>query len=252
MSTWNPTIVATSLNLRIPRGHEASDFTLSGDVARSQLRFNPDIICNYEDMEGCVSDEYDREMNPEYVRVAATDDWQGRGVSCWGKKECSVKKVFSMNSPHFMHVLIKNREGIELNLIILRILVSDSGVTDFIDRCAQWEKAMDYIDKLADEKNIALVGDWNHGVISNVESYIGKSRQYFNYQIVEKSLSDRNIRLVPMTGYSFKGFMKIDHLAISPSIKAENARYENVFGTDVTEIGVPDHSYIVSELRMCG
>ena len=26
----------------------------------------------------------------------------------------------------------------------------------------------------------------------------------------------------------------------------------DVFGTNVSEIGVPDHSYIVSELQMCG
>ena len=48
MSMWNPTLVATSLNLRIERGHEASDYRLSGDVARSQLQFDPDFICNYE------------------------------------------------------------------------------------------------------------------------------------------------------------------------------------------------------------
>ncbi len=252
MSKWNPTIVATSLNLRIPKGYVASDFTLSGDVARSQLQFGPDVICNYEDMEGCVSDEYDRELNSEYTRVAATDDRQGRGVSCWVKKEYSVRKIFSMNIPHFMHVLVTNREGIELNLIVLRILVSDSGVVDYMDRHAQWEKAMAYIEKLAGAKNVAIVGDWNHGVIGDVESYTGKSRQYYNFQMIEKSLSDRNFRLVPMFGYSFKGFMKIDHLAVSPSIIAENARYEDVFGTNVSEIGVPDHSYIVSELQMCG
>ena len=252
MSAWNPIIVGTSLNLRIPRGHEASEFTLSGDVAKSQLRFKPDIVCNYEDMEGCISDEYDRQMNPEYVRVAATDDRQGRGVSCWVKREYTVEKIYSMNTPHFMHVRIRNNDGIELDLMVMRILVSDSGVADYIDRHAQWEKAMGYVDSLGKGKNIVLVGDWNHGVIADIESYIGKSRQYYNYQMIEKSLSDRDIKLVPMIGYSFKNYMRIDHLAVSPSVMAVNARYENVYGTDVTEIGIPDHSYIVSELRMCG
>ena len=252
MSMWNPTLVATSLNLRIERGHEASDYRLSGDVARSQLQFNPDFICNYEDMEGCVSDEYDGMLAAGFVRIAATDDRQGRGVSCWVKRDYSAKKIFSMTSPHFMHVRIVNDEDIEINLLILRILVSDSGISDYKDRFAQWSKAMNYVDSLTDKTNIVLVGDWNHGVIGDLKSYSGKSRQYFNFQMIKKSLLDRNIQMVHMAGYSFKGFMAIDHLAVSSTVSAENARYVDVYGTDESEIGIPDHSFIVSELRMCG
>ena len=91
MSMWNPTLVATSLNLRIERGHEASDYRLSGDVARAQLQFCPDFICNYEDMEGCASDEYDGMLAAGFVRIAATDDRQGRGVSCWVKRGYAVR-----------------------------------------------------------------------------------------------------------------------------------------------------------------
>ena len=58
--------------------------------------------------------------------------------------------------------------------------------------------------------------------------------------------------MVPMVGYSFKGFMAIDHLAVSSTVSAENARYEDIYGNKVSEIGIPDHSFIVSELRMCG
>ena len=47
-------------------------------------------------------------------------------------------------------------------------------------------------------------------------------------------------------------FMAIDHLAVTSTVSAENARYEDVYGTNVSEIGTPDHSFIVSELRMCG
>ena len=252
MGMWSPTIVATSLNLRIPRGYKASDFKLLGHVAKAQLSFTPNIICNYEDMEDCISDQYDKELETGYVRIAATDDQQGRGVSCWIKKQYNYKKIYTMSSPHFMHVRITNNEGIELNLIILRILVSDSGVDDYKDRCAQWRKAMDYVDSLVGVKNIALVGDWNHGVIGNVKSYLGKSRQYYNYQMIQESLVDRNINLVHMDGYSYKGYMAIDHLAVSSSITAENARYEDIYGTDVSDVGTPDHSFIVSKLRMYG
>ena len=111
---------------------------------------------------------------------------------------------------------------------------------------------MKYVDSLTDKTNIVLVGDWNHGVIGDVKSYNGKSRQYFNFQMIKQSLSDRNIQMVPMAGYSFKGFMAIDHLAVSSTVSAENARYEDVYGPNVSEIGTPDHSFIVSELRMCG
>lgn len=252
MSMWNPTLVATSLNLRIERGHEASDYRLSGDVARSQLQFDPDFICNYEDMEGCASDEYDGMLAAVFVRIAATDDRHGRGVSCWVKRDYSAKKIFSMTSPHFMHVRIVNDEDIEINLLILRILVSDSGISDYKDRFAQWSKAMQYVDSLTDKTNIVLVGDWNHGVIGDLKSYSGKSRQYFNFQMIKKSLLDRNIQMVPLAGYSFKGFMAIDHLAVSSTVSAENARYVDGYGTDESEIGIPDHSFIVSELRICG
>ena len=251
MSMWNPTLVETSLNLRIERGHEAKDYKLSGNVAQSQLKFAPDFICNCEDMEGCNSEEYDNALE-DYVRVAATDDHQGRGVSCWVKRCYAVKKIFAMNAPHFMHVLITNDAGIKVNLLILRILVSDSGIADFKARYAQWQKAMRYLDSLADNPNIVMVGDWNHGVIADTKSYRGKSRQYFNFQMIEKSLLHRNIRMINIPGYSFKGFMTIDHLAVSSLISAKNARYEDVHGTDVPEIGTPDHSFIVSELRMCG
>lgn len=220
-------------------------------MARSQLQFDPDLICNYEDMEDSVSDEYDGMLAAGFVRIAATDDRQGRGVSCWVKRDYSAKKIFSMTSPHFMHVRIVNDEGIEINLLILRILISDSGIADYKDRFAQWSNAMKYVDSLTDT-NIVLVGDWNHGVIGDVKSYSGKPRQYFNFQMIEQSLLDRNIQMVPMTGYSFKGFMAIDHLAVSSTVSAENARYEDVYGPNVSEIGTPDHSFIVSELRMCG
>ena len=246
------TLVGTNLNLRIQRGHVASDYKLLGDVALSQLKFKPDIICNYEDMEGCDSEEYFRVLETEYVRVAATDDRQGRGVSCWIRKEYSVKKVYSMTSPHFMHVKVKNGDGLELNLMVFRILVSDSGIDDYKDRWNQWQKAMEYVDSIKSDGNIALVGDWNHGRIDDPESYLGKARQFFNYQMIQASLSERGIEVVPMEGFSFKGFMSIDHLAVSSSIVAENYRYEDVYGLEVPTIGIPDHSYIVSDLKICG
>lgn len=247
---WNLKLVATSLNLRIEKGHNASDYSLSGEVAKTQLRFSPDIICNYEDMEGCFCDRYNELLDADYIRIAATDDQQRRGVSCWVKRCYSAEKVYSMSYPHFMHVRITTGDGVEVNSLILRILVSDSGIADFKDRYVQLRKALHYIDSLKEKKNFLFVGDWNHGVIGEISSYLGKPRQYYNYQMIEKLLADRRIEMVSLPGYSYKGYMAIDHLAVSSGVTVENARYEDVFGTDVSEIGRPDHSYIVAELRI--
>ena len=247
---WKTKLVATSLNLRIEKGHKASDYSLSGEVARSQLRFDPEIICDYEDLEGCDSGEYKEVLDADFIRIAATDDWQRRGVSCWVKRGYSAEKVYSMSYPHFMHVRITSGEGIEVNLIILRILVSDSGIEDFKERYVQLLKALHYVDSLKEKTNLVFIGDLNHGVLGDIKSYCGKPRQYYNYQMIEKLLSDRNIEMVQVPGYSYKGYMAIDHLAVSSGVTAENARYEDVFGADVSEIGTPDHSYIVAELKI--
>ena len=247
-------IVESNLNLRIPKGHLASDYNLPSCVAKSQLKYHPDIICNTEDMEGVESKDYNKLLESDYFKIAATDDKQRRGVSCWVKKQYKAKKIHSMTVPHLLHVRITNCAGKELNLIILRILISSSDKADFQNRWDQWLNVMQYLDTLAEKgaKNIALIGDWNHGVVNNIQAYKGKPRQFFNLQMIEKSLSTRNIDLVPIQGFSYKGYMAIDHLAISPSITAHNTRYEDIFGTHVPTIGIPDHSYIVSDLQLCG
>ena len=249
-TNWKAIVVGSTLNLRIEKGHVASDYKLSADVALSQLAFRPDIICNWEDMEGCDSGDYRKQLENDYIRAAATDDRQGRGVSCWVRREYVIEKVYSMSSPHFMHVRVINA-GIELNLLILRIPVSDSSAEDFKERWKQWEMAMIYLDSIAGTaKNIALMGDWNHGVIGTMESYLGKPRQFYNFQKIQSSLTQRSLPIVPIEGMSYKGYMAIDHLAVSSAVSVENARYERVFEKEKTTIGIPDHSYIVATLGL--
>lgn len=51
-----------------------------------------------------------------------------------------------------------------------------------------------------------------------------------------------------MEGNSYRGYMKIDHVATGEKILVENAVYEDVFGN--TEIiGIPDHSCIIANIK---
>ena len=246
LEEWKPVFVETSLNLRIEKGKAREDYSLVGDVALSQLQFSPDIIANVEDME-CDSSEYDALMSKEYKKISATEDRQRRGVSCWVRKEFEAERIHFMTDPHFMHVRIGNGKGQSLNLIVCRMLVSSGGMEDYQDRHVQWLRVMDYLDSQKDLENIVVTGDWNHGVIAEKENYVGNAREFFNYQMIEEELRGRGIAIVPIQGFSFMGYMKIDHLAISQGIRAEEARYAELF-PKIRRVGIPDHRAIVATL----
>ena len=66
--------------------------------------------------------------------------------------------------------------------------------------------------------------------------------------MVVKDLKNKNIILYPMEGNSYRGYMKIDHIATGEKIAVETAVYNDVFGN--TEIiGIPDHSCIVANIK---
>lgn len=244
---WNLTIVGIDLNLWV-----GNEYKLSSDVALAQLAFHPDIICNWEDMEGCNSTEYNRKLSEQYIKYAATEDEQRRGVSCWVKREYKSEKVYSMSSPHFMHVKSLNN-GITLNLGILRIRYSDSSIKDFKRRYEEMQTVVQYIDSVENLENGMLIGNWNHGVIAaDQKKYLGKSREFYNYQMIEEELKKRDFTFAPIEGRNhFRGYPKPEHLAISPSVKAENTRYEEAYPNNNSRIG-PDPNFIVSNLRLYG
>jgi hypothetical protein len=145
-----------------------------------------------------------------------------------------------------LHLRI-NKEESCLELITLRILVSGSDNADFINRNSQWKKVLDYIDKLEDKAHLVLVGDWNHGVIS--EKYKNdQARRFFNYQMVVEDLNEKSLVLFPIIGTSYRGYMKIDHLANGNAIKVLGAEYREIFKAPFV-IGKPDHNFIVAELQ---
>ena len=66
--------------------------------------------------------------------------------------------------------------------------------------------------------------------------------------MIVKELKNINIILYPMEGNSYRGYMKIDHIATSENILVESAIYDDIF-ENAKKIGVPDHSCIVANIN---
>lgn len=252
-------LLETSLNLRIEPEKSNTDYSHNPDVAEVQRCvlspvsgiIEPDIIVNVEDMD-CDDVEYKSKLS-SYTPIEALDDFQKRGVSCYVKKRYKVQKIASMESPHMLHVRIQFGEGEKdyLHLIAFRILVSNSSISDFQDRKIQFEKVMAYIDSLQDKRNLIITGDWNHGVISQRGIYPPNCpRYYFNYHYILQMLQEREILLTPISGFSYRGYMKIDHMAVSEDIVVLEAQYADLFENFPQEIGIPDHKSIIAKLQL--
>lgn len=241
-------IVESSLNLRIERGRTKDDYTLHGDIASRQLSlYNADIYANVEFMD-CNNQEYLQKFTDAGYNNYVSLDSNGRGILCEIKDSYSVEKIGEFSDPHMLHLRIKkNSKSIEL--ITVRLLVAGGNVDDFKDRRRQWSKVLSYIETIEDKEHIVITGDFNHGVISDdIRCYRSKPREHFNYQMILSDLRRRGIELFHMEGTSYRGYMKIDHIATGNKVKVTTAIYEDVFGiTD--KIGTPDHSCIVARVR---
>lgn len=241
-------IVETSLNLRIQKGKQKEDYLLSQSIAEKQLSFKgTHIFCNCEFM-SCNNSEYLKIFEDSGYNSFTSLDAKGRGILCEIKKEFAVKKVAEMTDPHMLHLRVEKGNKY-IDLITVRVLVAGGNDSDFKDRNKQWNKVLSYIENLSDKSHLVLTGDFNHGVISNdINGYRHRPRQYFNYQMVVKDLKNKNIILYPIEGYSYRGYMKIDHIATGEKITVESAVYNDVFG-NTGVIGIPDHSCIVANIK---
>lgn len=241
-------IVETSLNLRIERGKRKENYLLSQNIAKKQLSvMDTDIYTNVEFMD-CDNSDYLKTFADCGYNSFTSIDAKGRGILCEIKKEYAVKKIEEMTEPHMLHLLVeKGNEYIDL--ITVRLLVAGGDYADFRDRNRQWNKVLSYIENLSDKSHLVLTGDFNHGVISNdINGYRNRPRQYFNYQMVVKDLKNKNIILYQMEGYSYRGYMKIDHIATGEKILVENAVYDDIF-SNTEIIGIPDHSCIIANIK---
>lgn len=250
---WRPCVVETNLNL------QKSGFpTLGAKIAEAQLEYQPDIIANVEDRESCSRKGYDDVLKKaEYQRASAIDRDQ-RGVSCWVKGGLRAEKIFEMEDPHFMHIRVVSQEEAYVDLMILRVLVRriNEEIRDFKERAQAWERVVTYIDTIEDLSHIVLIGDFNHGVpCEDPAWYVGKPRQYYNYQMVTESLQERALAIAHIPGYSKEGAdghkgYSVDHLATGTQVSVENAVFHDPFeGPQKTrKQGIPDHAMIVAKL----
>ena len=239
-------IVETSLNLRVEKrlGKVNSDYLLSKKVAEEQLKLGADVYCNVEYME-CNDVEYMETFDiAGYVPYKGLDTLNQRGIMCMVKKEYSAKMIHRFEDPHMLHIQVE-KEGKTIDVVTVRILISGSNDADYIDRKAQWNKILDYLDSI--ENNLlCITGDFNHGVIS--ERYRkDEARRFFNYQTFVESLEKKDIKVAPIDGMSYRGYMKIDHLCTSDKLRVLEAEYLDVFG-EHRIIGVPDHRLIVARV----
>ena len=244
----NIKIVETSLNLRIERGKRKEDYLISKDIAKKQLSFaNTDIYANVEFMD-CDTTDYLKVFEASGYNNYISLDAKGRGILCEIKKEYVVKKIGEMTEPHMLHLRVEKGDEY-IDLITVRLLVAGGNDADFKDRNKQWNKVLSYIESLSDKSHLVLTGDFNHGVINNdINGYRNRPRQYFNYQMVAKDLKNKNIILYPMEGNSYRGYMKIDHIATGEKILVENAVYDDIF-SNTEIIGIPDHSCIIANIK---
>lgn len=238
-------VMETSLNLRIERGRVKENYYISKHIAEQQLSFLADIYANVEFMD-CNNKEYLSLFEEQGYHSFSALDAKGRGILCEIRDRYETKKIFEMQDPHMLHLRIK--KGNEyVDLVTIRILVAGGNSADFLDRSMQWKRVLDYIASLPDLSHLVLTGDFNHGVVNNNNNYRHTPRQNYNFQTVVCDLEKNNISLYPLEGYSYQGYMKIDHIATGKAVLVENARYEDVFdGKGV--IGIPDHSCIIASI----
>lgn len=241
-------VLETNLNLRIERGKVIDDYQHDEEVGRIQSSFGADIICNVED-EACEDEGYRMQLK-DYSPIFGMDDSQQRGNSVYVRSCYKAEKITVMIEPHLLHVKIYFEED-HLNLLVLRILVSDGSQEDFKDRKKQFEKVVSYLESLEDKHNVILTGDWNHGVIKPDGKYEEDTGRYhFNYKYIVSCLSKHKMSLAQIEGNSFKGYMKIDHMAVSDDVRICEIEYVDAFKNLDKRIGIPDHKPILAEIEL--
>lgn len=241
-------IIETSLNLRTERGKRKEDYFLSPGIAKTQLTLDDTDIFTHVEFMGCDNRDYLKAFEDAGYNSFVSLDAEGRGILSEIKKKYNVQKVGEMSEPHMLHLRVEKGNNY-IDLITLRILVANGDDADFKDRNRQWQKVLSYIERLSDKCHLILTGNFNHGVINNdVSAYHFRPRQYFNYQMVVHDLKKKNITLYPMEGYSYQGYMKIDHIAMGENIVVDTAVYEDMF-KGKEGIGIPDHNCIVASIE---
>ena len=236
-------LVETSLNLRVEKGKQRSDYCLPKWVAEEQLSLGAEVYCNVEYMECCDAEYMVLFEQAGYIAYKALDS-KHLGILCM-VKDYAVESVGMFSDPNMLHLAL-TKDGKTVQIIVVRILVANGGDDDYRDRRVQWDRVIDYISSIRKKsKNVVVVGDFNHGVIS--ENYSGKPRRFFNFQIVNESLAKCGMKPADISGTSYREYQTPDHLFTTSGVKVIKAEFLELFG-DNEIIGIPDHKLIVSHL----
>ena len=136
-------IVDTSLNLRVEKrlGKVNSDYLLSKELAKKQLKLGADVYCNVEYME-CNDAKYMEAFDiAGYVPYKGLDTLNQRGIMCMVRKEYPVSVINMFEDPHMLHIQVE-KEGKTIDIVTVRILISGSNDADYINRKTQWDKIL--------------------------------------------------------------------------------------------------------------
>lgn len=237
-------IMEVNLNLRIERGKKSEDYFIGKNVGEALCSTTPqaDIIAMVEHM-NCRNKEFLECLSRKGYRLAETMDSNSRGILI-GAKGYDIETICEFSSPHFMHLKLK-KETQEIDLIVMRILVGrNKNEKEFKDRREQFLKALQYI-KTIPSQSIVITGDFNNAYIR--DDYRGYAQQCYNNQFVVEQFRNLGLSLIPVEGYSHKGYLKEDHIILGKDLAVEMAEYDDTLFPQREDnvIGYPDHVPLV-------
>lgn len=241
-------VVEVNLNLRVERGFTNTDYTIDREVAEKLCGIipEPDVIVMVEYMECENKDFLYCFMENGYKLFTVIDDKHRRGIMIAVKDGIEAIKVSEKTNPHMLHLNLKTEET-NSELIGMRILVGGRcDEREFEVRKKQFLDVYSYIKKL-DRSKMIITGDFNNARI--LDNYRGKVQRGYNYQWIVKQFAGLSLNLVPIEGYSHKGYLKEDHIVVSKNLDVCNVKYDYDIFDDRSEIGYPDHVPIIADIE---
>lgn len=235
-----------NLNLRTELGKQPMDYSISESISKILCDVTPevDIYAMVEYMK-CKNEMFLDQFSQNGYALFDMIDKKQRGILI-AVKNCIVQKVYELSSPHLLHLRVE-RAGQKIDLIVMRILVGHTlSEREFRDRKAQFLKALEYIATLCPQ-NIIVIGDFNNAKIrDNYDKYVQK---WYNYQFVAEEFKKIGLRLIPINGYSHKGYLKEDHIILGKAFIKREAKYEEtLFDNNANIIGYPDHLPLIADV----
>lgn len=241
-------IMEVNLNLRTERNKQPMDYFISESVSKTLCDVIPaaDIYAMVEYMK-CENELFLKQFTQNGYTLFDMIDKKQRGILV-AVRNLVAKKVYELASPHLLHLRVES-VGQNIDLIVMRILVGHTlSEKEFKDRRAQFLRALEYIATLCTQ-NVIVLGDFNNANIrDNYDGYVQKS---YNYQFIIEEFNKIGLRLIPIDGYSHKGYLKEDHIILGNAFTITKAEYnDKLFNSNDDTIGYPDHQPLVADIEI--